>query len=770
MKASVKAIILAAISLLIPQLNFAQGSGEVVHTLFLVGDAGEPLVTKSPIGKVLRKQVSEAGSKATVLYLGDNIYPSGLSDPLSKSRLVGEEVLKTQVSWIQGLEAKGIFIPGNHDWAHWGRKGWDYIRAQQAWLDSLHDENITLLPRDGCPGPVEVSISKKAVLVIIDTQWFLHQHDKPGLESSCDGKTTAEVLALLADVFEKNYDKRIIVAAHHPLITYGDHGGIFSWKDHLFPLTDLNPNLYVPMPVIGSFYPVYRKYFGHIQDTVHPLYQEFASAIHDLLKSYPGSMYVAGHEHALQHIVKDSTHYIVSGSASKYSDVKQKGFAKFAEGVMGFGRLQVLASGEIHLQFFQVDETAPGGKEIYQSTIRNVEEIGSLADGGNAELAQKEYTVSASDQYKASETKEFFLGENYRAEWSQPITVPVFDIGKIHGGLKVLQKGGGQQTLSLRLEDSTGHEYVIRSVEKFPEKAIPEMFRKTFAQDLVQDQISAAHPYAAVAVPLMADAAKIYHTNPRLMFIPDDIRLGAYRKTFANTLVLFEERPAGDWSKSAHFGNSKKIVNTSKVLEKLSDDNDHRVDEKFVLRSRLFDMVIGDWDRHDDQWRWATFSDKKADTFRPIPRDRDQAFFVNEGALSKFWSRRWALPKFEGFDDEIRWPSGLSFNARYFDRSFLTGLSANDWSEVATELKTNLTDSAIEKSIRQLPPEAYSIHGPEIIRKVKARRDKIERYALSHYRFLAKEVDVVGSNKREQFEIEKQPDGDTKVQVFKITK
>ncbi len=122
------------------------------------------------------------------------------------------------------------------------------------------------------------------------------------------------------------------------------------------------------------------------------------------------------------------------------------------------------------------------------------------------------------------------------------------------------------QTLSLRLEDSTGREFVLRSIEKCPEKAVPETFRKTFIQDLVQDQISAAHPYAAVVIPSLAEAAGIYHTNPKTVFIPDDPRLGVYRNDFANTLALFEERPAGDWSDKSFFCNYVDIVNKSKVL------------------------------------------------------------------------------------------------------------------------------------------------------------------------------------------------------------
>ncbi|MFZ6011994.1 MAG: hypothetical protein ACOYXT_16750, partial [Bacteroidota bacterium] len=168
---------------------------------------------------------------------------------------------------------------------------------------------------------------------------------------------------------------------------------------------------------------------------------------------------------------------------------------------------------------------------------------------------------------------------------------------------------------------------------------------------------------------------------------------------------------------------------------------------------------------------WATLPGKKGgDIYHPIPRDRDQAFFVNEGKLSKMWSRKWVLPKFEGFDEEIDWPSGLSFNARYFDRSFLTEPSLDQWIAAAKKLQKDLTDEVIEKAIRQWPEAIFKLHGERIIKHLKARRDALDVYAVSHYEFLAREVNVVGSDKRERFEVKRQKDGDTEVEVFKITK
>jgi hypothetical protein len=326
------------------------------------------------------------------------------------------------------------------------------------------------------------------------------------------------------------------------------------------------------------------------------------------------------------------------------------------------------------------------------------------------------------------------------------------------------------QTLSLRLEDKKGNEYTLRSIEKFPEKAVPDVFRKTFAQDLVQDQISAAHPYAALVVPALAEAAGIYHTNPEVVFIPDDPHFGIYRKEFANTLMLFEERPGGSAKDKSYFGNADKIISTDKVLARLVEDPDNSVDQEFVLRSRLFDLIIGDWDRHDDQWRWAVIKNKKHETYRPIPRDRDQAFFYSDGRLASFWSRRWILPKFEGFRDEVSWTSGFMFNARYFDRSFLNGLSVEQWMSVASDLQRQLTDEVIAHAIKKFPPELYQHHGDEIIRKIKARRDRLTQYAKEHYAFLAKEVDVTGSDKKDWFAIDHQHNGDVTVRISKINK
>ncbi len=58
----------------------------------------------------------------------------------------------------------------------------------------------------------------------------------------------------------------------------------------------------------------------------------------------------------------------------------------------------------------------------------------------------------------------------------------------------------------------------------------------------------------------------------------------------------------------------------------------------------------------------------------------------------------------------------------------------------------------------------------DIIETLQQRRNFLKEDALKYYRFLAKEVDVAGSDKRELFEITRNEDGSVKVQVRKINK
>lgn len=737
---------LLVLLLLLPSLSLAQ-------KVFLIGDAGEPKNPDKNL-ELLKEKISAASAEDYLIFLGDNLYPKGLPGKEDPSREEMENKLIPQLEVMKSFPGTAYIIPGNHDWAQGRNYGWKRALEMERFIREYFQGEDVFLPTGGCPGPIEIPMNETSTLVIINTQYYLYGWDKPGEESNCENKSTLESLDELKAIIKANKGKHILIAAHHPMYTYGEHNGNFSFKQHMMPL-----------PVLGSLQPFYRKVFGNIQDNTNPKYRAIMGQIRAAMNEAENVVYAAGHEHSLQFIQSDGHHFIVSGSGSKITHVKQGKKSLFAKKEQGFAILDLKESGNASVQYWGIDGGMLYDKEIYQKELLEPQQ-----ENYNLDFSDSTITVVASRKYEGDKGKYRWLGKNYRDVWSMPVEVDVFDIGAEKGGLDVVKKGGGMQTLSLRMQAKDGKQYVLRSIEKYPENAIPPALQKTFAQDIVEDQISSSHPYGAFIIPALAEAAEIYHTNPKPVFIPNDPRLGAFQNTFAGTLALYEERANKAASQDEHFGGGEDIDGTISVLENLQEDNDNTIDQNFVVRNRLFDMWIGDWDRHDDQWRWAQFDQKNGKMFRPIPRDRDQAFFMNEGIIPTIAARKWALPKIEGFDEKVDWAPGISQNARFFDRTFMNEPDWEDWKEQIRFLQENLSDEVIDQAISSWPDQVEELTGEKIRTGLRARRENMESYARELYLFLSKEVEVMGSDKHEYFMVEHLSETETKVTVRKRKK
>ena len=387
------------------------------------------------------------------------------------------------------------------------------------------------------------------------------------------------------------------------------------------------------------------------------------------------------------------------------------------------------------------------------------------SDSGSAKVIANPY------YNKAGGFKRFLLGHHYRKDWATPVDVEVLNFDTTAGGLKPDKLGGGMQTKSLRLKGANGKEYVIRSVNKDPSKALPPEFRGTFANDVLQDQISSSQPYAPLVVAELGKAAGIYYITPRVVYVPNTPKLGEFQKELGNTLCLFEERPVGDQDDNPIYDFSEKVVTSEKMLEKIFGDNDNRMDEKFFLKNRLFDIVIGDWDRHEDQWLWATFKTGKDQTiYKPIPRDRDQAFPKLDGLIPQIAARKWAVRKTQSFEHTIRDINGFNMNGIQLDRNFTIGLTRDDWMSMVDSIQLTLTDAKIEEAFKKLPTSIYNVSAAKLISRIKARRDDLKKYAGTYYEFLSKEVNIVGTEDTELFEVNRLNGDSTQVTLYKINK
>lgn len=761
MQAFRKIVLLAALGVFNQLAATAQDQTDsVLQRIILIGDAGELQHGKNAVIDAVKQRIDLHKGNNTILFLGDNIYPKGLPNELDKNYPGAKAVIDYQINLVKGTNANGYFVPGNHDWNKQGPGGWEKVRNQQRYVDSQLLPNVQFFPKDGCPGPVGVPVGNSILLLIMDSEWWLHQYERPGRTSACDCKTEDEVTSAITDLILRNPGKLVVFATHHPFRSYGPHGGYYTLKQHIFPFTDLNRGLYIPLPVIGSVYPITRGIFGTPEDIPHPVYQRMIKSVEAAIPPEQPTIFVSGHDHTLQ-LIKDHFTYVVSGAGAKDNRVKKGKLSEFATCDNGYTTLEMMRDSSIRISFYGEGAATP----LYSSNVMKLttQAIQKIIPVPEKKLGDVVVTPIDPQYNKAGSFHRKMLGNNYRAEWAQAMPFPVIDLQREKGGLTILQRGGGKQTSSLRLEDKSGDEWVLRSLRKNPIVAVPIPLRETFAVALVQDQISAANPYAPLAVAQLAESAGVPHANPKLVYLPKDTTLGIYRHDFGDQVYLFEERTPG---------SEKKTYNTEKMLDEIHGDNDNQVDQHRVLQARLLDMLMADWDRHDDQWRWGMEKEKKGrKSFYPVPRDRDQSFYVNEGVITRVLSWRFLLPFVQGFRAKIPYIQGFNFNARYFDRSFLNELNEDDWHKQTQAFVTTMSDDVFKNAISYFPDSIRNLPGiAKTYEVLKARRSILEEQALKHYRFISKKVDIPGSEKNELFHIERLKGGEVKVKVSKISK
>jgi hypothetical protein len=341
----------------------AAAPDEIETTLFLIGDAGEPRRRGDPVLAALRRGVAEHPERTIVAFLGDNIYSRGMPPEGAPDRRDAERRIDAQLAVVTGSGARAIFIPGNHDWAR-GIRGWDAIRRQGAYIAARGDPRVTMVPPDGCPGPVVEDAGSHLRFVIMDTQWLLHDGPKPrDPTSDCPTDSEQEVSDALRVATAGAGDRHVIVLAHHPLASGGSHGGHFTWRQHLFPLREFSRGLWIPLPGLGSAYPISRQRGITSQDLSSAENRRMRLMLEDALSAYRPLIYAAGHEHNLQVLRGIGAEWhLVSGSGSynHVGPVAWRDSTTFAVAASGYMRLDVLGDGRIRLGVLTVgiDSTA----------------------------------------------------------------------------------------------------------------------------------------------------------------------------------------------------------------------------------------------------------------------------------------------------------------------------------------------------------------------------------------------------------------------------
>jgi len=358
------------------------------------------------------------------------------------------------------------------------------------------------------------------------------------------------------------------------------------------------------------------------------------------------------------------------------------------------------------------------------------------------------------------------VGRHHRPTWAAPVAAPVLDLAIVRaGGLRPGKVGGGFNSTSLGLTGPDGHAYVLRTVDKDPVRAMPDWLRGTFLVNTLRDNISATNPYAGLVVPPLAEAAGVPHASPRLFYVRADdpaFQTDSLRH-FPGQLAYLEEKAA---PLPPDAPAPIAVVNSTKAFAAVYGGTG-QIDQPALLRARLLDAWLGDWDRHEGQWSWAVRPPAPAgiNLLAPLPKDRDMVFYrLDDGALGWLVGHL-ALRHWVTFGPRFAHVSQLLSSGHYLDVRGLNALTRPQFRAAAAAMQQRLPNTLIAQAMQRLPAAAYALEGPRTTAALQQRREALPALADKLYLELARRPVVGGSAQAERFEIHRYADS-TVVAVY----
>ena len=320
---------------------------KIERTFYLVGDAGiSPPNGMSDGLTIFKNYLKEHPSKKEyyTIFLGDNIYDNGMPPKGNPERKYSEHYMDAQFQSVDGFKGQTYFIPGNHEWYFSGLSG---VKREEEYVEKNLGAN-SFQPSNGCPLQT-FSVTDDIELIIIDTQWYLEDwNTDPNINKDCEIKTREKFFIEIANELEKNKNKTIVFAMHHPMFTNGTHGGYFALQKHFFPTQSK-----FPVPILSSLVVQIRSQGGvSVQDRYNELYNKLMNRLGELAKKHGRVVFTSGHEHTLQYVEENGLRQIVSGSGAKssYAAIGQNGL--FSYGGQGFAVFNVFEDGSSYVRYY----------------------------------------------------------------------------------------------------------------------------------------------------------------------------------------------------------------------------------------------------------------------------------------------------------------------------------------------------------------------------------------------------------------------------------
>jgi hypothetical protein len=663
--------------------------------------------------------------------------------------------------------AKIIVIPGDRDWNHSKKGGLKKVKQLENLVEYDGFKNVKWVLDKGCPGPELIELDSNLLLMVINTQWWNHPYEKPTpIDGDCDIITQKDYVIEFENALAETEEKNLIIAGHFPLVEQSSP----SFKNYI-----------LPFPIAGSFLASYHQNIGGTKDVVNERFNSIRKTMLKRISVKSGVIYLSGHDRNTQIIKENENYFINNGLPSQTNNTTKIKNALYSLTSPSITEVVYFSNGDITTNNYKYENASFHNiKELvlYKSLVNsdnsqlniptNYANKSCLKDVTSATFPENENTArTTGGNYQVSTIKKIIVGKHYRKSWNMPIDVPILNMDTTKSGLKAYDRGGGHQTTSVKMYGEDGYAYTFRSVNKDATRDLGADLKNSLIARQMQDNVSMQHPYGGLIVSKLLDNTNILHAQPTLYVLPENSKLGVFNK-YSGLLGTLEDHQKNPKKVKHAFANADELLQSHELNRNLFKDYNNKIDAEAYLKARVFDILVGDHGKHQDNWKWAGYKNDTGTTYLSIPRDRDLVFVKWDGIIPWVADRKWALEAGENFGYKINDVKSLMWVARHPDRFLTNEMDKQDWLAASKYIQKQLTDSIIEEAAKTVPKETYELSGKPVADKLKTRIRDLDKYALQYYKLLAKQVDVVGSNKEEYFDVIRNNDGTVDVFIYNI--
>jgi len=358
-------------------------------------------------------------------------------------------------------------------------------------------------------------------------------------------------------------------------------------------------------------------------------------------------------------------------------------------------------------------------------------------------------------------------GEHYRKLYYTPITARSVSLETLYGGLKFVDQI--PQLHAVVFEDNTGKKYMVKPMggsSSFLESGFfrdifkIDDFRNTYIGDFVKEAYTIIHPYSFIVSDELAGKAGLNSNTTQIVYFTGN----NYTDTIADGTNI--NNKLSSISQFPQYNSCDVITDIEVLLAKLQSDPKSRIDRGKYIRTRLFDMLIGDWNKIPENWAWNGFIQKDSTIiYEPDVIDRSYAFAKVDGTLFKQLLEMLGLNFITNYESEIKDIKRINKLGFALDIALTNGSSVNDWISEAAYLRNTLSNIVIDQAFSLLPDEMKNEQADILTANIKSRREKLQSTAIAYYNLLQQTPVITGTNANNRFLINNE-NNNLRIQIY----